>query len=113
MRAGSVEAVASWDLAEEIVEVLRRPKLARYGLDENDIKAVLVLLAPVLPSLEVEAVLRDPDDAPVLSAAVSGDADAIVTGDADLLEDPGAREWLHARDIAVLTPAELVERLGA
>jgi putative PIN family toxin of toxin-antitoxin system len=111
LRAGAIEAVASWKLAEEIVEVLRRPKLARYGLSEADVRETLVLLAPLLPSVDVDVEIRDPDDAPVVAAALVGRADAIVTGDAHLLDDPALRGWLTQRGVEVIPPAELLRRL--
>lgn len=112
LRSGAIEAVASWDLAEEIVDVLRRPKLARYGLSENDVREALVLLAPLLPSVDVEVAVRDPDDAPVVASALAGGVEAIVTGDAHLLDDAALRAWLEDRAIDIISPAELLTILG-
>lgn len=95
----------------EIAEVLRRPRLRRYGIDERDVGDVLFLLAQFLPSVEMEVPLRDPDDAPVVAAAILGNAQAIVTGDHDLLEDRTVIAWPSERGIEVLTPAALMERL--
>jgi predicted nucleic acid-binding protein len=77
------------------------------------VRDVLVLLAPQLPSVEVDVALRDPDDAPVVASALSGAAEAIVTGDAHLVEDPDLRAWLAARGLDVLLPGELLRRLAA
>jgi predicted nucleic acid-binding protein len=93
--------------------VLRRPKLARYGLGEEDVREVLVLLAPLLPSVDVEVAIRDPDDAPVVASALAGGVEAIVTGDVHLLDDPELRDWLAERGIDVISPAELMRRLPA
>ena len=112
IRDGRLEIVASWELAEELADVLRHPKLRRYGLTEHDVEDVLVLLAPFLPTVEVDVDLRDPRDAPVVAAALAGAADAIVTGDSDLLADEALRGWLAERDVEVLTPVLLLERLG-
>ena len=79
VRDGHVQAVASWGLAEEIVEVLRRPRLRRYRITERDISDVLVLLAPLLPDVDIEVEMHDPSDVPVVSAALAGAADIIVT----------------------------------
>jgi putative PIN family toxin of toxin-antitoxin system len=106
-------ALASWALAEEIIEVLRRPALAQYGLTEADVEDVTRLLGPLLPTVELEVAVRDPDDAPVIAAAVSAAADTAITGDADLLADPALRSWLSERGIAVLTPAQALTRLDA
>jgi predicted nucleic acid-binding protein len=57
--------------------------------------------------------VRDADDASVIAAAVAGRAVAIVTGDRDILDDPVRRGWLANRSVAVLTPAELLDRLPA
>lgn len=111
LRAGELEAVASWALAEEIVEVLRRPRIQALGVEEADVRDVLVLLAPLLPDVEVNLAIRDVDDTAVVSAALSGAADAVVTGDKDLRDDAEAIAWLEARGVAVLGPTELLARL--
>jgi predicted nucleic acid-binding protein len=72
---------------------------------------VLVLLAPFLPSVETDAPVRDPDDAPVISSAVTARAEAIVTGDRDLLERGPLRDWFAEREILVLTAAEVLARI--
>jgi len=43
VRDGRVEAVVSWELAREIVDVLRRPSIRHYGVTEGDIDAVLAV----------------------------------------------------------------------
>ena len=48
----------------------------------------------------------------MVAAALAGAADAIVTGDSDLLADEALRRWLAERDVEVLTPVVLLERLG-
>ena len=103
----------SWELARELVEVLRRPTILRYGVTEADIDDVLAVLGPLLPDVDVAVEVRDPDDAPVVGAALAGSADVIVTGDRDLLDDETLVAWLAERGVAVLTPAEVLARLGA
>jgi putative PIN family toxin of toxin-antitoxin system len=93
------------------VDVIRRPKLARYALGEDAVEELLILLGPLLPSVEIEVELRDPNDAPVVAAALAGGAEAIVTGDADLLDDAALRAWLAERGVEILTPADLLDRL--
>lgn len=93
--------------------MLRRPRLRKYGIEERDVREVLLLLSPLLPEVEVEVgpIIRDPDDAPVVEAALSGGADAIVSGDRDLLDDLELVAWLGERGIEVLTPSRVAERL--
>lgn len=105
--------MASWELAAEIAEVLKRPRIRALGVAEQDAEDALVLLAPALPDVEVDVELRDPDDAPVIAAALAGAAEAIVTGDRDLLEVAEVGEWLASRGIEVLSPADLLRRLGS
>ena len=102
--------VISWELAAELRDVLRRPKLRRYSLAEADVRDLLSLVAPDLPTVEVDVELRDPDDVPVVAAAVAGRAEAIVSGDHDLLDDTNLRGWLSERGIQVFTPAEFLTR---
>lgn len=112
VRDERLSAVASWELAQEIAEVLRRPRCTRLGIRVEQIVETLILLAPFLPKVDVVVSLRDPDDAPVVGAALAGRTDAIVTGDRDLLEDEHLRAWLGERGTELLTPAELLDRLG-
>lgn len=111
LRDGRFDHVTSWHVAQELADVLRRPRLRRYDIEEHDIEDVMRLLAPALPTADLDVPIRDPNDAPVVSAAVAGAADAIVTGDADLLADAALRAWLAERRISVVTPAELLTLL--
>jgi uncharacterized protein len=111
VRRGTVRAVASWGLARELVEVLARPGVRRFFIEETDVTAILVLLSPMLPDVEIALPVRDPDDLPVLASALAGGADAIVTGDRDLLDDAALRAMLLERGIEVLTPVEMLSRL--
>lgn len=111
VRQGRITALASWELAEEIVEVLRRPRLRRYRISERDIADLLTVLGPLLPAVEVTVAPHDRVDIPVIATALAGRADAIVTGDRGLLDDDRLRALLSERAIAVYAPAELLERL--
>lgn len=112
VRTGRVRALASWSLAGEIVEVLRRPAIRELGITEGNVVEVLLLIAPMLPEVESTVPIRDPDDAPVLASALESGADAIVTGDHDLLDDAGLITLLAEKGIAVESPAAFLRRLG-
>jgi predicted nucleic acid-binding protein len=84
----------------------------RYGITEADVRDVLMILAPLLPTVETDAPVRDPDDRPVIGAAVAGRAEAIVSGDQDLAEAGPLRDWLAAQGVVVLTPGEALDRLA-
>ena len=102
---GSV-VLASNLTRQELIEVADRSRFDRYV--EREIRRRLV--AEYLRATVVVDILfpiracRDPRDDKFLEVAVHGRADAIVTGDADLLA-------LHPfRGIAILTPAAYLER---
>jgi len=107
LRDHRFELVASWPVAQELADVLRRPRLRRYEIEQQDIEDLFRLLAPALPTAELDVPTRDPADAPVVSAALAGAADIIVTGDTDFLADADLRKWLADRGIKVATPVEL------
>ncbi|RYF76183.1 MAG: putative toxin-antitoxin system toxin component, PIN family [Comamonadaceae bacterium] len=92
----------------ELHEVLMRPRLDRYASPEHRL-AFLQLLPPVLelihPATPIRA-CRDPKDDKFLEVAVHGQADALVTGDADLL----ALHPFHG--VPILSPADFLQHLG-
>ena len=75
--------------AEEVAEVLRRPKIAtKYSVTPTDRQALLALLhaeAVLLPEASPPGVCRDPDDDYLLGCAAASHVDYIVTGDNALL----------------------------
>jgi len=105
---GRVELITSPALVREIASVLARPRLRRYlSLEEAerfvaDLAGVTALTADA--PLPYPAVCRDPPDDYLDALAREGDAEAIVTGDADLLslKEPG---------LSVITPPDLLDRL--
>ena len=114
LRASRFDVVVTWKLVDEVLRVLKRPKVKRkYALSAEDVRDLVVLLTPVLPTVETTVPIRDPGDVPVVSAALSGRAEAIATGDADLLDDKELRAWLLERDVEVLTPVETLHRIAA
>ena len=108
IKSGRLEPIVSWELVKEIVDVLRRPRLKRYGISDDDIEALVGALSPFLPTVVVNVEMRDADDIPAASAAISGRASAIVTGDRDFLDDDALLAWLSQRGVDVLTPTQVL-----
>jgi uncharacterized protein len=107
-QSGRLLTLVSRETGAELLRVLAYPKF-RLGADEQE-----ELLADYLPFCEAVLVpprmagtasCRDIHDRPFLRLAVAGRADALVSGDADLL---AMKPHFH---IPILTPAELRERL--
>ena len=100
------QLVASRHTLRELMTTLLSPKFDRYVSQERR-HELLARLAPLLDIVEIVQPIRasrDPKDDQFLEAAVSGQAALIVTGDRDLLS-------LHPfRGIAIVTPAEFVDR---
>lgn len=112
VRRRTLEPVVGRDLAAEVAAVLRQPAIRRYGFTDADVEDVVALLEPLLPGGDPAARASDPDDAPVVAAALAGHAAAIVTLDRDLLDDVDLRDRLAVHGIEVMTPLELIDRLG-
>ena len=90
LRDGSFTIVYSVPVMVELVEVLSRPHIQRkYHIHSDDITALINLIRLrgelVSPNRQIDA-CRDPKDNRFLEAAVEGNADVIVSGDADLLD---------------------------
>jgi hypothetical protein len=100
------QPLISMPIWAELRAVLQRPKFARFigpGLLEPFLNDVWMAAQPVIISRPIR-VCRDPKDDKFLEVAIYGRADAIVTGDRDLLAlNP-------FRGIAILTPAKYLER---
>jgi len=86
---GRIKPLASKDTVSEIIRVLAYPK---FKLDKAEQH---ILLADFLPYTEVVTInhlpgdlpmIRDPADQIFLILAVAGQAEVLVTGDADILE---------------------------
>ncbi len=107
--------VTSEPLLEELVEVLRRPKIVRkYGVTDEDVQALQELLrrlAVVVPIHHTVRVCRDPDDNVVIETAERGKAQFLVSGDADLWEAEEVQAYPRDQRIQVLNPKEFLDKI--
>jgi len=99
-------------LLAEYEEVLNYDRLRRrHGLTSAEISREIAALAaaalPVAPQATPAVIAADPDDDHVVAAAVAGEADYIVSGDAHLLD---LREH---RGIRVLSPSAFLSLLAS
>lgn len=108
-QAGLFVPLLSRDTASELIRVLTYPKFRLSHAEQHD------LLADYLPWAETVRIAdppartpdcRDPHDLPFLQLALAAKADALVTGDADLLV------LAPMRGLAIVTPAQAVEQLS-
>jgi uncharacterized protein len=98
-------AILSRVMWDELVETLRDK--FDLGADELPLLDLYHRHATwVEPKPLAAPASRDPDDDWILATAVSGSADAVVTGDGDLLE---LRSY---QGIALMTPRQLIERIA-
>jgi putative PIN family toxin of toxin-antitoxin system len=103
-----IELLLSESVYAELTTRLLRPKFDRYRDAEawNLFLDELIELATWCPDVAIEPICRDPDDDKFLALAVSGDADAIISGDKDLLD-------LRTYDgIPIMTPAAFMQALA-
>jgi putative PIN family toxin of toxin-antitoxin system len=107
--AGHFVPLASADTARELMTVLAYPKFDLSPAERNGV------LEDYLPYCEIVDIprpppktprCRDPADAMFLQLALAGQADTLVTGDADLLS------LANQFAIAIVTPAELKARVS-
>ncbi|MBI4660603.1 MAG: putative toxin-antitoxin system toxin component, PIN family [Verrucomicrobia bacterium] len=112
VRDGRVELAFSLSLYAELEDVLHRTKFAermarREATPAGVLATVMAVAEMVVPSpLAMPPNLRDPDDLPVLECAMAAGAEAIITGDNDLL----VLKEFHG--IPILTARAALERLG-
>jgi putative PIN family toxin of toxin-antitoxin system len=105
IRAAGGALLFSDETFEELASRLMRPKFDRY-VDDATRRRFLVDIAGVAGWVSVTGVVRacrDPEDDKFLETALNGEADCIVSGDADLLVlDP-------FEGVRILTPRQFLE----
>ncbi len=109
LRDNRFTVIYSTDMLVEIVNVLGREKFhKKYHIQPDGIAALIDLMRLrgelVIPNKSVSA-CRDPKDDKFLEAALIGEADFIVSGDADLLD------MVSFEQIPIIQSAEFLDRL--
>lgn len=80
--------IFSQELMDEFIEVSSRPKLMKY-FEQSDLEKILENIDEFAEFIQVHSevkFLNDSKDDFLLSLAVDGNADYLITGDKDLLE---------------------------
>jgi len=110
LRDGRFTIIFSTNILMEIIEVLGRSSFrSKYHILPDDINALIDLIrlrGELVAIKEQVTACRDPKDNKFLEAAIAGQADAIVSGDADLLD------LIAFKGIPILRPAEFLTRLS-
>lgn len=105
MRTGAIVPVYDTRIFTEYAEVCGRPRLRLAAADVEQLLGDVVRLGErVDQALPAAFVLPDPDDQVFLDVALTGRADAIVTGN--------RRDFPGACGARILSPAELVQLLA-
>jgi putative PIN family toxin of toxin-antitoxin system len=99
------QVLMSEETLYELADVLSRKKFDRYLSleDRQEFMRVMLRVAEMVPIVHRVQECRDDADNRILEVAVNGDADAIVSGDADLLSlNP-------FRGIHIMKPADFMK----
>ena len=101
------ELVISSLVLVELKRVLKR----KFGLTDAPVEELILLLQQdailAEPGPEFRENLHDRDDVPILSAAVSGEADVFITGDKELLN------LRRVEKMEILSPRQFWEKLAS
>jgi hypothetical protein len=106
-KLGKFTLVVSAEIIDEYLSVLKRPKFKLELTEIEDFSALLLAKAEfVIPLEHVSAVIGDDTDNKFLDAAITGNANVIVSGDGHLLELKTFKE------ISIITPRDFLLRLN-
>jgi len=104
--AGVVDCSVSPAILDEVRGVLKRPK---FGLSPRQAMSIVEELGGlsevVNPSTSIHRIIADPDDDRVLECVIEARADAIVSGDAHLLE------LGRYKRILILNPSDFLQAM--
>ncbi len=113
-QANQFELIISQPLLDELEQVCQRPRLKKHIspehaqtlLEQMRWRGMMVELTTIPP------LCRDPKDHPVLATAIDGQADAIVSGDADLRADDQLRQEMAGYGVELWGVNSLLSKLG-
>lgn len=101
------EIIFTYKTLQELIAVVFRPKFdALMTLDiRNEFLTEILSVAKIISLTEHVAACRDPKDDMILSAALAGEVDVIISGDKDL-------QVLHPfRNIPILSPRQFLQEV--
>lgn len=106
----TITSYASAELLRELETTLRRPKFqARLAQRSQTVENLLAIATTLSQSVDIADIeipdLRDPADAKILATAIAANAEALISGDQDLLV------LNSVQAIPILTPAQLLSIL--
>jgi hypothetical protein len=109
-RSGEFILITSREIVEEINRVLHLPRIhMKYHLTESDIQAFVLTLIHkgncVSGELALKGVAPDPGDDKIISCAIEGEAEFIVTGDKAL------QQLKEYQDIKIINAEQFVRAL--
>ena len=110
-QSSRLQPLVSRDTVSELLRVLAYPKFALSAADRDHLLAdylpwcETIGISAAMPDATMIPACRDHHDQPFLDLAIAGGADALVTGDRDLLVLAGTVA------VPVITPADLKTRL--
>lgn len=113
-QSGEFVPLVNKQTANELLRVLNYPKFKLTKAEQSLLLADFLPYAEIIPVLDTDTpvelpIIRDPDDQKFLTLAVIGKADALISGDNDLLAIKNSfkalpiltinefEEWLEAR----------------
>lgn len=107
-QAERILPIVSHETVSELIRVLTYRKFQLTDIERNDLLAEYLpwCESVTVPAETVVPEVRDPDDAMFLRLAIAGRADALVTGDQDLLA-------LTEFPIQIMIPARIGEILDS
>lgn len=114
LKRNAFEPILAPALLDELVEVVRRPRLRRYRLRQEEIEELQNLLRDksrwVEPTGEVH-LCRDPADDLLVEAALLGQAQYMVTRDDDLKRDLELIQRMEEQGIHVVSVRQFLRLL--